>query len=274
MLLPISLMAEPLTNQPSAGGGEEGQGLYPGSVSDNGLYGSYLDNIYRDQPFTRATYYRLNYAVVGPDDGKMQVSLKYRVVRDFNLYLGINTLLLWDVYADSNPLRDFVFNPEILYRFTSSSRWLLSVDAGYFHASNGKAAAESRSWDRLLLRFNSHSNSAPIDIIWVTSFYVDLRKGHNNGDIYNYSGFWDTMFILRKLLGERCENLDLDVRVVSGRSGEPFNKGSFAVGAKYNLPGERFNPYLYLEYFNGYAETLLDYRKRNEELRGGFAFYY
>lgn len=40
------------------------------------------------------------------------------------------------------------------------------------------------------------------------------------------------------------------------------------------MKNQEFNPYWYLQYFNGYGEYILDYNKKVEELRIGIAFYY
>ena len=218
---------------------------------------------------------KLNYIIVGDDDAKLQFSFKYRPLRDIPLFIAYSNLIIWDVYADSQPYQDINFNPELFYRFGGQEEGVFSLDLGYWHDSNGKDAADSRSWDRVFLRANSFFSLWGIDLYWMTSLYNSLSKGANNTDISEYLGFWETSFYATRLLGRDRENLDLELILRSGEHGRVLQRGSVTLGAKYRLQtAPRFNPYLYLQYFNGYAESMFFYNQRSEEMRFGIALFY
>ncbi len=221
---------------------------------------------------------KLNYAIVGENDAKLQFSFKYRLVDDFNLYLVYGNLIFWDIYKSSQPYRDINFNPEVFYRIPGWSKGPFSIDLGYWHNSNGKDQEESRSWDRLYLRFNTYIKYKGIEFYWMTTAYKNTGTGVNNNDIRKYLGFWETAIYATRLLGNNKENLDLEFILKSGEDGRPFafqkDKGSILIGAKFTLGIPRMNPYFYIQYFNGYGESLLDYDKRTKEIRAGIAFFY
>lgn len=225
-------------------------------------------------PGESVSLHRLNYAIAGSNDAKLQFSFKFRLSDNLPLYFAYSNLALWDVYETSSPFNDINFVPEAFYRFSADKDWLISIDAGYIHTSNGKDDALSRSWDRLYLRLNKTFTPGPLHLIWITSLYAPLTTGDENEDIDRYLGYWDTYLILRGLFGAERENLDLEFATQAGRDNLPFNRGNLWVGLKYRLPTEAFNPYLYAQYFYGYGETLLRYDLRDNQFRAGLAFFY
>lgn len=223
------------------------------------------------------SFHKLNYAVVGDMDLKLQYSFKYRFVQDVNFFASFTNFMLWEIFEESIPMTDNNFNPELFYRFVPDRSWLLSSDVGYWHLSNGQDDVESRGWDRLYARFNHIYEWKRIDMYSVTHiFFATLSKSRNNPDIHNYLGWWSVSFWIRNLFNYSSgESLDLELKLVSGDHGDPFDKGSTTVGLQYRVRAiPRFNPTLYLQYFNGYGEVILNYNKRAEELRGGFSWYY
>lgn len=230
--------------------------------------------IYTRSEGNLSLYNKLNYITLGGNDAKLQFSFKYRPVDSFNLFFAYTNLIIWDVFEDSQPYRDINFTPEVFYRFENGRTGPLSFDVGYWHSSNGQDGADSRTWDRFSLRFNALLNVRDIDFYWLTSFYQTASKGHQNEDISQYLGFWETSLYASRILGRHEENLDLQIVIRSGEHGDFYHRGSVELGAKYRLNIVRWDPYLYLQYFKGYAETLLHYNQENEELRAGLAFFY
>ncbi len=264
---------EPAGNVP-AEGGTPVVVAQQAAPADEGQKCDYLTEIFGSADACgKMTYHHLNYSILGAHDIKMQASFKYRLVEKKKLFLTVTARLFWGIYEQSNPLTDIEFNPELFYRFDGNKDGLISADAGFYHLSNGRDSTASRAWDQLFVRFNAHPVKEPFDLFWVTNVFATINKSDYNADIYRYSGFWDTKLLAHQLLGRSGENLDLEFKLTSGKNGVPFDRGSIQLGAKYKVPGG-LNPYLYAEYFKGYAETILDYNKRSEELRAGIAFYY
>ena len=224
----------------------------------------------------RFTPHRLNYGVINGNDAKMQFSLKYRLIRDFGLYFAYTNLIVWDVWEYSTPYRDINFKPELFYRWRPDLKWIYSADAGYWHNSNGKDGEKDRAWDRLFGRVNMTVPLWHFDLVWLTAIYYTFNKNEANDDIENYLGWWETAFFIRDLLprAEDKDNLDFEYHLVSGDHGRPFDRGSQMLGLRYKFKKAAFQPHLYLQYFNGYGEVILEYNKRSEELRFGLALPY
>jgi len=226
------------------------------------------------KPGESVSLHRLNYAIVGANDAKLQFSFKFRLSEGLPLYFAYSNLALWEIWETSSPFNDINFIPELFYRLDGGEGSLISADAGYVHTSNGKDGEFSRSWDRAALRFNMAFTPGPTHLIWVVSLYAPLTTGSDTRDIDHYLGYWDSYMILRGLLGDHDENLDLEFALQSGKDSLPFQRGNYSVGLKYRLPTENFHPYLYAQYFYGYGETLLNYNQHGNQFRAGLAFFY
>ena len=99
-----------------------------------------------------------------------------------------------------------------------------------------------------------------------------FQKSAENNDIDQYLGFWDMRVIMPVTFLNNSNTVGL--QLVSGENGNPFDKGSYYVDMMFKMGNQNFNPYLYIQYYNGYVETLLDYSDKITVLRFGVAFYY
>ena len=203
-------------------------------------------------PGESVSLHRLNYAIAGTNDAKLQFGFKFRLSESVPLYFAYSNLAVWDIYETSSPFDDINF----------------------IHTSNGNEGELSRSQDRLALRVNKVFTPGPMHLVWITSLYAPLTTGEENENIDHYLGYWDMYLVLRGLFGAERENLDLEFFTQGGRDNIPFNRGNLSVGLKYRLPTAAFNPYLYAQYFYGYGETLLNYDQRDNQFRAGLAFFY
>lgn len=96
---------------------------------------------------------------------------------------------------------------------------------------------------------------------------MDLRGGlDENPDIYKYRGYFDLLAAVGK-----ADSLRIAAIYRQGTS-----RASFQVDATYPLfhilPG-KVALYLHAQYFNGYAESLLSYKQKNEAVRFGVSVY-
>ena len=220
------------------------------------------------------TPHHLNYGILGKDDALMQISFKYRLGRDWNWYLAFTSVVKWEIWEDSSPYRDINFKPEVFYRFIPAIENLVSVDAGYWHESNGQGGEESRSWDQFFIRFNTLFEINSMALAWETHLYGELNTGDFNEDIGDYLGWWDTAFYFLNILPFDTFNIDLEFYLWSGDNGVPFDHGQFRTGIIFKWENAVFQPSLYVQYFNGYGEVMADYDERSEALRVGIAFLY
>ncbi|MDY0291652.1 MAG: phospholipase A [Desulfuromonadaceae bacterium] len=229
---------------------------------------------YRETPFSM---HKLNYAVIGNNDLKLQYSFKYRFFTKADLYGSFTNLILWDIYEDQNPAYDNNYQPELFYRFVKENKLFLSADVGYWHLSNGTSGEDARSWDRLFVRLQQITKIFDTDLYWTAHIWpITLYEGRENRDINNYLGWWDFGFRLKNILKHQSgDGLDFQFNFRSGNHGIPFDKGNATVGLQYRIQRwTTFNPTLYLQYFTGYGEVIRDYNVRSDELRVGISWFY
>jgi len=215
--------------------------------------------------------HRLNYAILGGDDLKQQISFKYRAASELDLFLAFTSIIVWDIYEDSLPILDITFQPELFYRAMSKDN-AYSFDTGYWHNSNGKDGSASRAWDRLFVRGNYLGSLLDRECVVSATAYVTLYESDKNGDIGEYLGNWDVDFAWRSLIDPQADDLDLLLTLVAGRDEVPFDRGQLQLGLRYRIPNARFNPRLFAQYFLGYGDTLLEYNYKKSTLRLGLAF--
>lgn len=223
------------------------------------------------------TLYKDNYFTVGGPIGqrpnsencdvKFQISIAQRLTRSslpWNTFLFImyTQKVMWNVFQNSMPMRDLNFNPGIgiSKALFNKDRYVGKVTLLIEHESNGRAGEESRSWNRVSL-----SSSVMINE-WLNvhgKIWLPIIDGENNRDILKYCGIWQSGVSIstpdKKFLW--------DLTMVK-RQGWNLNFNTifeFAWRVRKNQ-----NQYLFLQYYNGYGENLLDYNKFHSRLRIGF----
>ncbi len=202
-------------------------------------------------------------------EAKFQISFKVPLVEDFliedsTLWGGYTQLSLWQVYNSdaSAPFRETNYEPEIFWTIPTTANIfganLESVSVGFNHQSNGRGSSLSRSWNRVYADFVLARDR------WAFSFKPWYRipeneKDDDNPDIDDFLGYadfnaaykWNDMTLSTKLRN----NL---------RSSD--NHTSVEMALSFPLPG-RLNGYI--EYVNGYGETLIDYNHRTKRIGVG-----
>ena len=73
------------------------------------------------------------------------------------------------------------------------------------------------------------------------------------------------------LIDPKVAKCVLALVIMAGRDNSPFDRGSHEVSLLYKIPNARFNARLYLQYFSGYGDTLIEYNERKSVLRFGVA---
>ena len=200
---------------------------------------------------------------------KFQISLKTPVWDHIfgdngTLYVAYTQLAFWQAYNSeaSSPFREINFEPEIFLAYRTGYHFLgitsQAVTLGLNHQSNGRSDPLSRSWNRVVADF----------VFSVGKTYVDLRpwyripeKANNddNPDIEDYLGYGE-LFLLHKF-GNQTVSLMLRNNLQPSR-----NRGAVQVDWSFPL-GEKFKGYV--QYFNGYGESLIDYNHASNRLGVG-----
>lgn len=220
--------------------------------------------------------YRDNYFVVGTtvghkpnatnSDVKFQISIAQRLTKatlpwGTLLFLMFSEKTQWNVFQNSMPMRDLNFNPGIGLSkpFFSKGRYIGKMTLLIEHESNGRDGDDSRSWNRISLSGSALINK---NILVHAKYWIPIVDGMNNRDLLKYSGIaqWGTEVSLdnrRWIFG---------VTLVK-RQGWNLNFNT-TLEASW-LVSRKVNQYLYVQYYNGYGEFLLDYNQFRSRLRVG-----
>lgn len=192
--------------------------------------------------------------------------------RPGGLYVSYSQTSFWDLASDSKPFRDSSYRPEAWWHIggiekfsAGAERFDLDIGAG--HESNGLSGEDSRTCNRVFIR-----PIATWDLgeRWQLSVapriftYVDSLS--ENPDIAVYRGFVD----LVASFGQR-DGWQLAALARVGRGG---HYGSIQLDLTYPLDRITFgwtNCYAQVQWFSGYAENLIDYRRHSDRVLVGIA---
>jgi outer membrane phospholipase A len=229
--------------------------------------------------------YEPMYFLIGPDgtdSARFQFSFKYRLFDERGLparvfaplgkvHFGFTQTSLWDIGGTSSPFRDTSYKPSFFYYepqldASADGRYLMGLQAGLEHESNGRDGLRSRS-----------INIAYVKPSW-RWFVDDEHYVSIAPKLYGYLDRDDNRDI-----GRYRGHVDLELRY-GKRDGWLFStllrKGdgpgySTQLDASYPLRQPFFanaGGYIHFQYFNGYGETLLDYNvRRSPQFRIGFS---
>lgn len=235
------------------------------------------DSVKRD--FSNQPYFGLykdNYFIFGPSVGpkatkqntniKFQISVAQRLTRSTlpwgtYLYLFYTQKCFWNVLENSMPMTDLNFNPGIglTKPLFVKNRYIGKLTFMIEHESNGRDSIQSRSWNRVALAANVFVTK---NLMVHGKIWAPIVDGENNRDIVDYCGFWQAGVQVvsdnRRFSG--------GITVVK-RKGWNLN-ANVIVDLSYRI-FKRDNQFLFLQYYNGYGEGLLEYNKFHSQLRIG-----
>lgn len=220
--------------------------------------------------------YKDNYFVVGTtvgdkvtrhnSDVKFQVSIAQRLTNNTLpwgtfLFLYFTQKTMWNVFEESLPMRDMNFNPGIGLSkpFFIKNRYIGKASIILEHESNGRDGDASRSWNKV-----SFSGSVLVaDWMLVhAKYWIPIIDGSNNKDILNYSGIFQGGVELSAKNRKFIWGLTLIKR-------KGWNLNMNAILEFSWLLSRKANQYLFVQYYNGYGENLLDYNRYHSRIRVG-----
>ena len=221
--------------------------------------------IYKDNYFTLGTTIGSKITRVN-SDVKFQISMRQRLtnsVLPFHSYLFLfyTQKTFWNVFEESLPMHDMNFNPGIGWSrmIISKGRVVGNVTLLLEHESNGKDGEASRSWNKVGVSANYYVNPT---LMVHGKLFIPIIDGENNKDLLDYSGC--LQFGIQKLPLNKKWVLNL---TLVKRRGWNLNFNTiveFGIHLK-----ETANQYLFVQYYNGYGESLLDYNRFSSRLRVG-----
>lgn len=229
--------------------------------------------------FDRGPYFGLykdNYFIFGTSvnhtptktntDIKFQISIQQRLTRSTlpfgtYLYLFYSQKCWWNVLENSMPMVDLNFNPGIglAKPLFVKNRYVGKVTLMAEHESNGRDGLASRSWNKISL-----AASIMIDpqVTVHGKVWIPIVDGQNNRDILDYSGIYQvgTEFTSRN------RRFTASVVLVK-RRGWKLNYNTI-IELGYRI-FRRDNQFLFLQFYNGYGECMLDYNQVRSRVRVG-----
>ena len=221
--------------------------------------------------------YKDNYFIFGPAVGqkitrqntnvKFQISIAQKLTRstlpwNTYLYLYYTQKVFWNILENSMPMTDLNFNPGIglCKPLFTRGRFMGKLTLQVEHESNGRDSIWSRSWNKVSLGANIIIDN---NLMVHGKVWIPIVDGVNNKDILKYSGIYQ---IGTSILSNN-RRWSGSVVLVKRKNWNPFNYNTILELA-FRLSHNQ-NQYLFMQYYNGYGEGLLEYNKFHSQLRVG-----
>lgn len=211
-------------------------------------------------------------------EAELQVSLKLALFKnifglDEKYYVSYTQQAFWQLYIDSSPFRESLYNPEVFIDFpirdSKSIFGFRSLVFGYAHESNGQPDTSdiqfstsqtlgnlSRSINYLYFKLRMQHKAL------ITDFTVlePISDLSDNPDIMDYRGHMSVKFTYFKYK---------NMFTLMARGNVSTLRG--AVEGTYSYPLIK-DTNLYIKVFSGYGESLIDYNHKFTKYSIGFSF--
>jgi len=204
---------------------------------------------------------------------QFQISLKVPLAIDlFNghmdIYGAYTNRSFWQLYNAeySEPFRETNHEPEVWAQFNNDWKlWgftnVLNT-VGWVHQSNGQAGVQSRSWNRVYSNFIFEKDNFVVSFkpwIWLSKD----KATSDNPDITDFMGHGEIRAAWQR--NDHVVTMMIRNQLESG-----FDKGAVELG--WSIPIYNY-PYLkaYVQYFNGYGESLIDYNRKVNRIGVGIS---
>ena len=228
---------------------------------------------YADTPYT-TNIPTLEYKNI---EAELQVSLMLQV--GYNLfglkekyYVSYTHQAFWQIYINSAPFRETTYNPEGFVIFPIEDKTsifgLRSLKFTLAHKSNGQpdtsevVFANNQSLGNLSRSINYVKSTLRLQhdtLVTDISAWVPIASLDDNPDIMDYMGYTSIKFTYF---------LDDNMFSIKTRGNISTSKG--AIELTYSHPLIHNN--LYVKFFSGYMESLVDYNRKVTKLSIGFSF--
>jgi phospholipase A1 len=208
-----------------------------------------------------------------------------KVVKGVDVWVAYTQLSFWQLYnsAFSSPFRDINYEPELLINLRTDYEILgfkgRFINFGFNHQSNGRSKPLSRSWNRIVANLGLERNNFALQL--KTWYRLPENEGNDdNPDITRYMGYgelwtmlyWkDMRFAMMLRNNFRRDNLgaiQLDWSITPSTLGKLLMGGLVTQDWIDKYLSDKIS--LYVQYFNGYGEGLMDYNKSINRISVGF----
>ena len=207
-----------------------------------------------------------------PVEAELQLSFKIKGMEgvfgydNVDLWFGYTVTSFWQAYNSSisSPFRETNYEPEAMLVFRTNYelggfRWRF-FNLGVSHQSNGRGENLSRSWNRAYAQFGIERGDLALLIRPWYRFPEDLEDD-DNPDIEDYLGQGDLQLVYHN--GRNTYSLLLRNNFDSAE-----NHGAVKLNWSFPLYGRLKG---YVQYFDGYGESLIDYNHSQQSFGVGLS---
>ena len=205
---------------------------------------------------------------IDDNEMKFQISMKLPLARDVwrpnnDIFFGFTGTAWWQLFNDeySSPFRETNYEPEIFWRHYGGPEVLgfkmTGWDIGLNHESNGRGYSKlSRSWNRVIGQVAFEKGTLAL-LLRAWYRIPEDEEDDDNPYEYRYLGYGDVRAIWAP---------NRNTFTAMYRPGT--EKNALQLTWSYPITDSLR---VYAEYFNGYAESLIDYDVRSERIGIGVA---
>jgi phospholipase A1 len=187
--------------------------------------------------------------------------------------IGYTQISYWQMFNTdySSPFRETNYAPELMASFERDTSILglerIRTVVSFIHESNGRGGLESRSWNRLYAEAKFDWKQITIGLKpWyripesAKKSSTDAR-GDDNPDIIRFLGYGELTVVYR----DNAFSI-----LITGRDNlrsHGTNRGSLRLDLAFPI---RNDVYFYVQVFDGYGESLIDYNRYSSRIGAGF----
>ena len=195
-------------------------------------------------------------------------------IKGIDIWIAYTQQSFWQLYnsAFSSPFRDTNYEPELLFNIRTQyeipglmGTKLQFINVGFNHQSNGRSVPLSRSWNRIVANFGVEKDN--FGLLFKTWYRIpEDETSDDNPDISRYMGYgelWGTLYWKKQRFAVMLRN-----NLRSDNFGAVQLDWSIPLSVINKELGDKFS--FYIQYFNGYGESLLDYNKSINRISAGF----
>lgn len=197
---------------------------------------------------------------------KFQLSIKTPLWENMfgstgTLYVAYSQVAFWQAYNSkiSSPFREINFEPETFVSFNTGfdlfgmRSEIMTI--GFNHQSNGRSRPLSRSWNRIMAQLPFCAGTTCF-VLKPWFRIPESAQDDDNPSMEKYYGYGE-LFVVQKL-GEHTVSMMLRNNLRTSQ-----NKGAIQLDWSFPLHKKLRG---YVQYFNGYGESLVDYNHANNRL--------
>lgn len=222
---------------------------------------------------------RENYFAAGntEDQTKFQLSLKADLLYPFNtgMYFGYTQTTWWQVYDGADTM-SANYQPEVFYRLDSKNNIFNNVDlkaidfiqvSPFNHCSTGIEGEDHRSINIYYGQIQMSTDSF-FSVGFNLKGFGYYSKNKNNKDIEKFKGYYENDVFIK--LNTSTNNLSYGE--LHFKHGGTLSKGWFCIEAQSIILSSKIQPRLFIQYFYGYGENMVNYDTKERSVYAGLLF--